>query len=402
MFNNRFLKKINILFIESNKEDRDYFSNILDKFFNKIIFCLNAREGIKFFERKENISIDIIICNQNLNDLTGIDVLKQIRKNDEQIPFIIYSEIVEPSDVLIAIKYKVTDYFEKPLNIKDLIFCIEKVCHRRYKKNLKASLQMDLEDLKTVINEVSLVVKTDNKCNIIYVNNYICEVSGFKKEELLGNNYQILNDENNFIFEEIQEKVNAGIIWEGKLKNKSKEKEEFYLYLTVLPIYNKTNSQIIEFIWISFLTTDEELEEKKFKKNIEKNMYSNRRINIAAREKIDKLMAQINEYRAFKSSFLLEKQKTSRINNQIIFYEKELFYLQQKIDEIREKVSLKIKPILEKEKEVKEQKEKKLLTLNDLNRELINKNETIEELKENILIQLEIIRQLSTNNNEIN
>ncbi|MDY0052877.1 MAG: hypothetical protein RBR65_10085, partial [Aliarcobacter sp.] len=213
---------------------------------------------------------------------------------------------------------------------------------------------------------------------------------------------QILNDENNFIFEEIQEKVNAGIIWEGKLKNKSKEKEEFYLYLTVLPIYNKTNSQIIEFIWISFLTTDEELEEKKFKKNIEKNMYSNRRINIAAREKIDKLMAQINEYRAFKSSFLLEKQKTSRINNQIIFYEKELFYLQQKIDEIREKVSLKIKPILEKEKEVKEQKEKKLLTLNDLNRELINKNETIEELKENILIQLEIIRQLSTNNNEIN
>ena len=34
MFNNSFLKKLNILFIESDEEDREHFSNILYKFFN--------------------------------------------------------------------------------------------------------------------------------------------------------------------------------------------------------------------------------------------------------------------------------------------------------------------------------------------------------------------------------
>ena len=65
---------------------------------------------------------------------------------------------------------------------------------------------------------------------------------------------------------DLLEKVKSGIIWEGKLKNISKTKEFFYVYLTVLPIYCKETSLVKEFIWISFLTTNEELEEKEFKK----------------------------------------------------------------------------------------------------------------------------------------
>ena len=49
MFNNSFLKKLNILFIESNNEDREHFSNILYKFFNNVIVCSSGREGIKSF-----------------------------------------------------------------------------------------------------------------------------------------------------------------------------------------------------------------------------------------------------------------------------------------------------------------------------------------------------------------
>ena len=44
MFNNSFLKKLNILFIESNKEDREYFSDILNKFFNNVIVCSTLKE----------------------------------------------------------------------------------------------------------------------------------------------------------------------------------------------------------------------------------------------------------------------------------------------------------------------------------------------------------------------
>lgn len=122
MFNNSFLKKLNILFIESNDEDREHFSNILYKFFNNVIVCSNGKDGIdSFLEKREEYFVDIIICDKTLDDITGIEVLKKIRERDSEIPFIITSPKIEADDLLIAIKYKATDYLSKPVNGKDLL-----------------------------------------------------------------------------------------------------------------------------------------------------------------------------------------------------------------------------------------------------------------------------------------
>ena len=210
MFNNSFLKKLNILFIESNKEDRDHFSNILYKFFNNVIVCSTGKEGIDtFLEKRKDLFIDIIICDKTLDDIVGIEILKEIRKIDSEVPFILTNETIEVDDLLVAIKYKATDYLQKPVNGKDLIFCIERVCHNKYHERLKALMQHDLEDLRTVVNEVALVVRTDLIGNIIFVNNYFCEVSAYSKEEILGQNYMILKDENSssLIYSDLLEKV---------------------------------------------------------------------------------------------------------------------------------------------------------------------------------------------------
>ena len=256
MFNNSFLKKLNILFIESNSEDKEHFSNILYKFFNNVIVCSTGKEAIdSFLEKRNDFFIDIIICDKTLEDMTGIDVLTQIRKIDLEVPFILTSSKIEVDDLLVAIKYKATDYLEKPVNAKNLIFCIEQVCHNKYHERLKLLMQEDLEDLKTVINEVALVSKTDLEGNITFVNSYFTEITGYSQDEIIGQNRLILKDENTsaLIYKDLLEKVKSGIIWEGKLKNISKTKEFFYVYLTVLPIYCKETSLVKEFIWISFL-----------------------------------------------------------------------------------------------------------------------------------------------------
>ena len=104
MFNNSFLKKLNILFIESNTEDREHFSNILYKFFNNVVVCSNGKDGIdNFLEKRQEYFVDIIICDKTLEDITGIEVLKKIREIDSEIPFIITSPKIEVDDLLIAI-----------------------------------------------------------------------------------------------------------------------------------------------------------------------------------------------------------------------------------------------------------------------------------------------------------
>jgi PAS domain S-box-containing protein len=399
MFNNSFLKKLNILFIESDSEDREHFSNILYKFFNKVIVCATGKEAMdNFLEKRNEFFIDIIICDKTLEDMTGIDVLTQLRKIDLEVPFILTSSKIEVDDLLVAIKYKATDYLEKPVNGKNLIFCIEQVCHNKYHERLKLLMQKDLEDLKTVINEVALVSRTDLEGNITFINSYFSEVTGYTEDEIIGQNRLILKDENTsaLIYKDLLEKVKSGIIWEGKLRNISKTKEVFYIYLTVLPIYCKETSLVKEFIWISFLTTSEELEEKEFKKKVVKNMHDNRRINNEAREKIDFLMNKISEYSNMKNLLVMENQRASKFFSQIKFYEKELSEIEEKVKEISEKASLKIKQVLTMEKDIREKKDSAISLLNDVTQDLAVKNKIVQELTKELSAQLILIKKLMT------
>ena len=399
MFNNSFLKKLNILFIESNDEDREHFSNILFKFFNNVIVCSNAQEGLNnFLEKRKDFFIDIIICDKTLDDMTGIEILKKIREIDSEIPFIITSSKIEVDDLSVAIKFKATDYLEKPVNGKNLIFCIEQVCHNKYHDRLKILMQQDLEELRTVVNEVALVARTDLDGNFTFINSYFSEITAYSQDELLGQNCLILKDENtsDLIYKNLLEKVKTGIVWEGKLKNISKTKEEFYIYLTVLPINCKVTSSIKEFIWISFLTTNEELEEKEFKKKVVKNMHENRRINSEAREKIDKHMYKISEYSGMKNSLISEKERASKFFSQINFYEKELKVLDEKVKEISAKASVKIKQVLSTEKNVREKKDNAVSLLNDLTKELDVKNKAVQKLTKELSAQLTLIKKLMT------
>lgn len=404
MFNNSFLKKLNILFIESNTEDREHFSNILYKFFNNVVVCSNGKDGIdNFLEKRQEYFVDIIICDKTLEDITGIEVLKKIREIDSEIPFIITSPKIEVDDLLIAIKYKATDYLSKPVNGKDMIFCIERVCHNKYHERLKLLMQQDLEELRAVINEVALVSKTDLEGNITFVNSYFTEITGYSQDEIIGQNRLILKDENTsaLIYKDLFEKVKEGIVWEGKLKDISKTKEEYYIYLTVLPIYDKKNSNITEFMWISFLTTEAELEEKEFKKRVVKNMYENRRINTESRQKIDELMNQISGYSNIKTLLNEEKKRKAKFTNQINFYENELKVMEEKIKEISEKASQKIKQVVSAEKEVREKKDKAIFLLNDVTIELEDKNKKVKKLTKELSTQMNLIKKLMISISEI-
>ena len=404
MFNNSFLKKLNILFIESNTEDREHFSNILYKFFNNVVVCSNGKDGIdNFLEKRQEYFLDIIICDKTLEDITGIEVLKKIREIDSEIPFIITSPKIEVDDLLIAIKYKATDYLSKPINGKDMIFCIERVCHNKYHERLKLLMQQDLEELRAVINEVALVSKTDLEGNITFINSYFTEITGYSQDEIIGQNRLILKDENTsaLIYKDLFEKVKEGIVWEGKLKDISKTKEEYYIYLTVLPIYDKKNSNITEFMWISFLTTEAELEEKEFKKRVVKNMYENRRINTESRQKIDELMNQISGYSNIKTLLNEEKERKGKFTNQINFYENELKVMEEKIKEIREKASQKIKQVVSAEKEVRKKKDKATFLLNDVTIELEDKNKKVKKLTKELSTQMNLIKKLMISISEI-
>lgn len=402
MFNYAFLKTLNILYLQSDISLNTYFSNILSKKFKNIISVKNFQEAKESINKNNNLNIDIIICEIEINDSFALGFLEDIK---EKIPFILITKKIEINELLQAIQYNASDYLEKPINAKDLLFSVQNICQHKYQKKMKNENFKDTKDIKEVMNQIALVSKTNTKGEITFVNDYFCEVSGYAKEELIGLTHDVIKAEGScdLVYEKLWEVVTSGMIWEGKLKKISKNKEDFYIYLTIIPIFKNKTKIIKEYMWISFLATKDELEQKEFKKKVAKNIHESRRINTEARDKINELINKISSYEYLDSLVINEAKRSSKFINQIKYSNKEVESIEIKLKDTSQKASLKIKKILRDEKETRI---KKIQTDNDLNKlteELDLKNASIEDLTKELNKQVKIIDRLmsSINNKEM-
>lgn len=398
MFNYAFLKTLDILYVESDTEINTYFSEILSKQFktvNSLDSGIKSLEAFKKDQNGENI-LNLVIIDVNLKDMSGLKLLEEIRKIDKNIPIILTTNKIEVEPLLSAIEYKASDYLQKPINAKDLVFSVERICQNKYFDKLREETQKDLEDIRSVINEVALVSKTNLDGEIIFCNKYFTEITEYSKEELVNNKHELIKDDatNKLIYEDLYKSIKEGNIWEGKLKQLTKSKSEFYVYLTVIPVLKKNSNEISEFMWISFLATEDELEQKEFKKKVAKNMHSNRRINMEAREKIDALINKINFYKNLESNVKTEQQRGAKFKNQIKYFKDELVGVEEKLKVTSDKASKKIKVVLADEKEVRKKNDIAVLSLEKLTGELNDKNKSIKTLTKELAEQVKIIEKL--------
>ena len=108
-----------------------------------------------------------------------------------------------------------------------------------------------LKEYKDVVDESSLVSKTDLEGNITYVNDTFCRTSQYSREELIGKNHNVVRDPNmsNFIFKKLWHNIKRGKIWRGLISNVAKDGSLYYVSATIMPIFD-TNHEIQEFIAI--------------------------------------------------------------------------------------------------------------------------------------------------------
>jgi PAS domain S-box-containing protein len=108
-----------------------------------------------------------------------------------------------------------------------------------------------LNQYKSVVDESSLVSKTDKYGIITYVNDNFCKISKYKREELIGQNHNIVRDKavSPFIFKKMWDVIKKGKLWKGSFSNNAKDGSIYYVYATIMPIFNSEN-KIEEYIAI--------------------------------------------------------------------------------------------------------------------------------------------------------
>ncbi len=86
-----------------------------------------------------------------------------------------------------------------------------------------------------------LVSQTDEKGVILFANDDFCKIAGYSLEELVGKPHNIVrhSDMPRAAFKDLWETVRREKIWNGYVKNKTKDGGYYWVYATVYPMYDE-------------------------------------------------------------------------------------------------------------------------------------------------------------------
>jgi len=101
-------------------------------------------------------------------------------------------------------------------------------------------LNDDFNDLFKDFDKYVIASKTDLKGNITYVSKRFCDISGYKKEELLGKNHNVLRHEDmpKELFKDMWKTISSKQSWVGDIKNKTKDGSDYWVKANISPLYH--------------------------------------------------------------------------------------------------------------------------------------------------------------------
>lgn len=115
------MKDIKILVVDDVASMRNVTKSIL--MVAEYTNVAQATDGVKALELLENETVDLIICDWEMPNMDGLELLIEIKKNEKlkDIPFLMLTSNTEKEKVNVAIKTGANDYVIKPIQPSALL-----------------------------------------------------------------------------------------------------------------------------------------------------------------------------------------------------------------------------------------------------------------------------------------
>ena len=174
----------NICLVEDEKNLNNLVKTYLEKEGYSVIQCFSGKEALAV-----KIKVDLWILDIMLGDeISGYDIIKNIRAKDSVVPVIFTSARDQELDKIIGLEMGSDDYITKPYSPKELLLRISNILKRVYKNNASKIVYENYE----INKEKRTVTENDNDIKLtalefdllmLFVNNMN---KSFSRDEILN------------------------------------------------------------------------------------------------------------------------------------------------------------------------------------------------------------------------
>jgi PAS domain S-box-containing protein len=113
----------------------------------------------------------------------------------------------------------------------------------------KSRLYFNLESQKFALDQHAIVSIADRQGKITYANQKFCDISGYRMEELLGQDHRIINSgyHDKKFFLNLWQTIASGKVWQGEVLNKAKDGSLYWVKTSIVPRKDE-KGRILEYI----------------------------------------------------------------------------------------------------------------------------------------------------------
>jgi two-component system response regulator PilR (NtrC family) len=106
-----------ILIVDDELSMREFLQILLEKEGYKTLTAANGSEAVKLIQAN---NIELVISDIRMPEMTGLDLLKEVKKKDYFIPVIMITAYASPEDAVLAMKGGAYDYITKPFKVDEI------------------------------------------------------------------------------------------------------------------------------------------------------------------------------------------------------------------------------------------------------------------------------------------
>jgi len=236
-------KKYKVLVVDNDPEILNYIIKIFEIYSDlySAIFALNGKDAL---EIAQNHQPDIIISDWKMPEISGIELIAELKKNNstKDIPIILITGIMTSVENLkMAFDIGAIDYIRKPFDQIELLarLRLSLSLSETFKeiKHHKISLEKNEQRVKILADAAFEGIIIHDKINIVEVNQKILNMTGFEREDLVGSSiFEITSPD---FFNTVISNLEGDEEKCYKIKCKRKDKTEFDVEIWSKPIVYK-------------------------------------------------------------------------------------------------------------------------------------------------------------------